>query len=106
MVKIGSEVILDSFSFVSVNDLCFKCILFWKLDFSYELDGRVRVRGRGDPETKHWATQTSCHRMDGSYASHIVSDDSIEWRSPDYAARFFFLVFGFVSNIFKANNRF
>ncbi|VDN94174.1 unnamed protein product [Brugia pahangi] len=46
----------------------------------YELDGRVRIRGRDEAETEHRATQTSCHRMDGSYASHITSDDSMEWR--------------------------
>uniref|UniRef100_A0A915PLC7 Uncharacterized protein n=1 Tax=Setaria digitata TaxID=48799 RepID=A0A915PLC7_9BILA len=55
----------------------------------YELDGRVRVRGRGEAETEHRATQTSCYRLDGSYASYIASDDSIEWRSPDYAVHRF-----------------
>ncbi|KAM3715858.1 Spindle assembly abnormal protein [Dirofilaria immitis] len=50
----------------------------------YELDGRVRVRGHGGVETEYRTTQTSCHRMDGSYANHIASDDSVEWRSPDY----------------------
>ncbi|CAG9535915.1 unnamed protein product [Cercopithifilaria johnstoni] len=55
----------------------------------YELDGRVRVRGRDEAETVHRATQTSCHRMDGSYASHISSDDSMEWRSPDYTVHRF-----------------
>uniref|UniRef100_A0A1I8ESB1 Uncharacterized protein n=1 Tax=Wuchereria bancrofti TaxID=6293 RepID=A0A1I8ESB1_WUCBA len=47
----------------------------------YELDGRVRIRGRDEAETEHRATQTSCHRMDGSYASHIASDDSMEWQN-------------------------
>lgn len=55
----------------------------------YELDGRVRIRGRDEAETEHRATQTSCHRMDGSYASHIISDDSMEWRSPDYTVHRF-----------------
>ncbi|VBB28325.1 unnamed protein product [Acanthocheilonema viteae] len=55
----------------------------------YELDGRVRVKGRDEAETVHRATQTSCHRMDGSYASHISSDDSVEWRSPDYTVHRF-----------------
>ncbi|VDM97016.1 unnamed protein product [Thelazia callipaeda] len=55
----------------------------------YELNGTVRVRGRGEAETLHRATQTSCHRMDGSYAFHILSDDSIEWRSPDYTVHRF-----------------
>uniref|UniRef100_A0A8R1XVV0 Uncharacterized protein n=1 Tax=Onchocerca volvulus TaxID=6282 RepID=A0A8R1XVV0_ONCVO len=55
----------------------------------YELDGRVHVRGHGEVETEHRATQTSCHRMDGSYASHIASDGSIEWRSPDYTVHRF-----------------
>uniref|UniRef100_A0A158Q7S1 Coiled-coil domain-containing protein 186 n=1 Tax=Elaeophora elaphi TaxID=1147741 RepID=A0A158Q7S1_9BILA len=55
----------------------------------YELDGRVRVKGRDEAETVHRATQTSCHRMDGSYASHIASDDSMEWRSPDYTVHRF-----------------
>ncbi|OZC08921.1 hypothetical protein X798_04008 [Onchocerca flexuosa] len=57
--------------------------------FSYELDGKVHVRGRGEVETEYRATQTSCHRMDGSYASHIASDGSIEWRSPDYTVHRF-----------------
>lgn len=60
---------------------------FLKSEFSYEPNGRVRVRGRGEAETEHRSTQTSCYRMDGSYASHIASDDSIEWRSPDYTVR-------------------
>uniref|UniRef100_A0A183EPC6 SHR-BD domain-containing protein n=1 Tax=Gongylonema pulchrum TaxID=637853 RepID=A0A183EPC6_9BILA len=48
------------------------------------LDGLVRVKGRGEPETVHRATQTSCHRLDGSYVNHVVSIDSVEWRAPDY----------------------
>ncbi|EFO27105.1 hypothetical protein LOAG_01374 [Loa loa] len=55
----------------------------------YGLDGRVRIRGRGEAEIEHRATQTSCHRMDGSYASYIASDDSMEWRSPDYTVHRF-----------------
>uniref|UniRef100_A0A0M3I4U9 Ricin B-type lectin domain-containing protein n=1 Tax=Ascaris lumbricoides TaxID=6252 RepID=A0A0M3I4U9_ASCLU len=50
----------------------------------YETDGDVRIIGSDGCETVKNTTSTSCYRMDGSYVSHLSSDESHEWRAVEY----------------------
>uniref|UniRef100_A0A915ABP7 Uncharacterized protein n=1 Tax=Parascaris univalens TaxID=6257 RepID=A0A915ABP7_PARUN len=55
----------------------------------YDTDGRVRVIGSDGCEIVKNTTSTSCYRLDGSYVSHLSSDDSYEWRAVEYVVRRF-----------------